>query len=1569
VNILQRTFTTSRIYAAGLLLVPVLFCFPAIAFAQGDPGANVNIVGPTPDENDIRDYGLKQQNEPSCAFRPGDAACLICGFNDYRTVDHPLIQEAWQGVAMSCDAGATWTSRVAPGHPAHAAPIDAAFAADPRMLALPGMAVFEFIGGYRNDNRGVLAIQHWLEINKEDADYYEPALNTIIIDEGTRGRFIDKPEILALLDKESKQSTINLLFDMENPALGTIERSFPTGDLFAAFAVFTGSNSVKVLVKKSSDWGKSWTNQTTKLSEDQNLVSGIAMTAMGDSILAVWRRAGDINDSDAIMYAYSNNRGKKWTKGAVLSDICSFDQVSTANASLVTFRTNDFPWVGNDGTNFYVLYSDRNYDGNGDCTGGRPRIVMKYAGSGAGLASSTTVPLDDSNDSDPTTDDAGDGFQFMPAAFGANGKLQVVWYDTRREGISGGPAVVGDYRNESSTLVHRQVDVYTARVTVDSSSAVQVSPVARVSQFRIAAEVVTTNGEGIITGTVAVEGESSFGNAKLYASGSLPFLGDYLAVAAQEFRLAPSGKWISNSSPEVSPITDKADFFVAWADNRDVRGNIFDSTSLETPVPYSPPATGPSSGRKKQKLPDQPAADELAPAPAPLHDSTLTAEGIEDPVDPFPVVCSPVDPQDRTRDANVYGSLVKDQLRLIAPTPSKPLTNLQRAFAVAIRNANTTEKSYRLRINSQPADAPLLGRASWRQLPAVGPFNTSPLPDVEEDIVVPASSTFARTVFLVSNDLNASVNVLAFDLSCANANPADYSVPGVCDVLASIRLGGQGTSGPLQQPNYVSPICDPVDPNCTDDVLQAELHNPELANPELLNPELANPELANPELLNPELANPELANPELLNPELANLGFQNPELANPELANPELANPELANPELANPELANAVLGDGTTWVDYTVPITNTGNVTTSLDADMTLTGSLEGIDSQMIASTVYITPTSRDCQYLPQIQHRILATVNNPDNELNVATIDNPFVGSISAIAAPGQTVFFTHRVFGTVEELQGIALAGFTTSSQAANCSQTDRPDGNTDDYFCQLSLAAGREQILLDVEPPVFSVPTEPVIIVEADQPGGACVDLTASGLGLVTAADNGSDVSVSCVTSTGDQVCTTLSSPASSGQLIPLSFPDYPVTPTSLVPTTLLCSATDDAGNVATVSLDVAVQDNVAPVFDPPLDGPPPIVIAVDAPVGADTASVTFGPYTATDLVDPDGVDVSCVVPSGSDFPIGDTTVTCTASDNGYNAMFEVNTAAATLTVTVNDTTPPIATAPVLAAFEANAPGGATVSFADPAFTDNFALADPLQVDCTPASGDFFALTAPGPTSTSVTCTTTDLAMNIGTVSFDITVQDTTPPGITLPSDQPVIVVANSSGYGSLDFEAQVTVADIDGVDPDPSVLCIAAGGQLSGEALTFGSTSVTCTATDASNNSAEATYTVLVQYGSSFGINFSKGRVKAGSTVPLTFGWNDDSGSPAPSPNADPRVTAQDCDTGTIVLNPGEFPGSSDLRYDASQRTWKFNWQTVLNNGSPLPATSGGTNYCLRVISQQTLQTIPDSGYSVIKIRP
>lgn len=1477
---------------AGLVAVP--------AWSQpipGQPARSVNLIGPTLDPFDLPDFGLKQQNEPACAVRPDNPGCVICAYNDYRTVDN--LGDAWQGVSMSCDVGTgdTWESRIAPGHPGHTHPVDAAFAADPSLAALPGMAVLNFIGGYREEDRGVLAIQHWLEVNREDSDPYEPAAQTVIAASGTEGRFIDKPDMLAILDSPDRQGTISLAFEMENPDLGTISREFPTGDLIVAYAVFTGSTGVKLQVKTSDDWGKTWKNQSTKLSEDQNLVSGISLTAIDDTVLAVWRRAGDNNDPDSIMYAVSGDRGKKWTKGAVLADICRFDQVSFASGDYVTFRTNDFPWVANDGKNFYVFYSDRNWNGEGNCGTGKPRIVFHHSTPGSIDWSSGPVAVDDSVA-------ATAGLQFMPTAFGAKGKVQVAWYDSRREAALPDPltglefwrdSAIGDYATPVEN-VHRKVDVYTARITSDQDGdgKPEVSEARRVSQYRIAAEEKSVE--------AAQEVEANFANLKLYASGSLPFIGDYIAMAAPAFRrVMVNGefRWMSNATED--PGRDKVDFFSAWTDQRDVRGRIFPD-DLGEKVPFEQTGTGADS--TSDTTPDSAAGKADSAHIAGLHgpydpprDVSKTAEGLVATEDIIGS-CSDgsfVEPQDRTRNANIYGSLIEDRIQLYTPTPTKPLGGIQRAFPIAVRNPNDTETlEYRLRIETQPCDLPEVCRASWRQKPSI-PVNFGDAPaDLEEDLSVAPGSALARTLFVVGQSENDSVLVSIYDASDCQGSVPNETCVGATPLLTTV-IGGTrtGTSGLLQQPVYrgtslCAELTDAEFEECFNN-LENELHNPELANPDLLNPELANPELLNPELLNPELVNPELLNPELANPDLLN-----PELANPELANPELANPELVNSALTDSD-GNVVLDDDgdpvldpeLSRIDYTYAITNTGNITTAYNADLTLAGTNAGdethnVDSQLIAYTLQIVPTSRDCFFREQYEPQILAVVNMPgsgesgtgDEALEEADLDNPFDGSISAIAKPGQTIYFTRRVFGTPAELERVSVSGFTASSQAANCSETSK-DGQIDfDYVCENSLGAGREKILVDALPPKFSGIPDATVFFAAENAEGICTDLAAE-LGI-TATDKDLAIPVACTAGfdscgVGDQ-----------REQLPLS-------PTDADPYTVTCTATDESGNTAEVGVPVRVTDQAAPTINGPAVNP----VVIDE-AGTNTATVDLSSY----------VTVSDNVDRATDIRID-----CSAIDSDGNSF-----------------------------------SGASLTL---------------------PAGTYDA-----------TCQAIDTAGNqSGSVDYVLQIKDRAAPVIEYIGENPRYATAENADGATVDFLGDIKVDD--NIDPSPDVTCEPASGSFF--PFTPEGTTVTCEAMDsAGNTSNPVNFKIIIQYGDAFGIDVSKDNIQSGSSVPLEFGWRDASGNLMDSSAADPVVTAKDCATGVVVLEPGEFPGNSDLRWDASQNIWKFNWQTICSDGtdqeacpagSPLPATKEGTDYCVQVISNQTGQTIPtDDGFTRITLK-
>lgn len=105
--------------------------------------------------------------------------------------------------------------------------------------------------------------------------------------------------------------------------------------------------------------------------------------------------------------------------------------------------------------------------------------------------------------------------------------------------------------------------------------------------------------------------------------------------------------------------------------------------------------------------------------------------------------------------------------------------------------------------------------------------------------------------------------------------------------------------------------------------------------------------------------------------------------------------------------------------------------------------------------------------------------------------------------------------------------------------------------------------------------------------------------------------------------------------------------------------VVCTATDASGNTASCTIDVLVLENILPVITCPAD------ITVNISPNTCSAAVTWAAPLATDNCSID--NVVCNPPSGSIFPIGTTTVVCTAADPSNN------TASCTFDVTVVDNT--------------------------------------------------------------------------------------------------------------------------------------------------------------------------------------------------------------------------------------------------------------------------------------------------------
>ena len=149
-----------------------------------------------------------------------------------------------------------------------------------------------------------------------------------------------------------------------------------------------------------------------------------------------------------------------------------------------------------------------------------------------------------------------------------------------------------------------------------------------------------------------------------------------------------------------------------------------------------------------------------------------------------------------------------------------------------------------------------------------------------------------------------------------------------------------------------------------------------------------------------------------------------------------------------------------------------------------------------------------------------------------------------------------------------------------------------------------------------------------------------------------------------------------------------------------------------------------------------------------------ALVTFPPPTVSHNC-PSATTV-CTPASGSFFPVGITTVTCTAIDPCGG------TAQCSFTVTVNDIEPPTITCPANIT-QVNDPGesGAIVTYPAPVVSDN---CPGVTSVCSPASGSFFPIG-----TTPVTCTATDSSGNTTICSFTVTIINEEPPLIPCPAN--------------------------------------------------------------------------------------------------------------------------------------------------------------------------------------------------------
>ena len=248
------------------------------------------------------------------------------------------------------------------------------------------------------------------------------------------------------------------------------------------------------------------------------------------------------------------------------------------------------------------------------------------------------------------------------------------------------------------------------------------------------------------------------------------------------------------------------------------------------------------------------------------------------------------------------------------------------------------------------------------------------------------------------------------------------------------------------------------------------------------------------------------------------------------------------------------------------------------------------------------------------------------------------------------------------------------------------------------------------------------------------------------------------------------------------------------------TTVSCVASNATGFVS-CSFAVIVQQP-----QPTIDCPINMTVTATTSTGG---VVTYPTPTATN-----GATVTCTPPSGSTFPIGTTTVTCTATNSAGSASCQFTV---TLTPPVQK---PTIDCPINMNVTATTSTGGVVTYPTPTATNG------ATVTCTPPSGSTFPIG-----TTTVTCTATNSA---GSASCQFTV--TLTPAVQKPTiDCPInmTVTATTSTGGVVTYPTPTATNGA-------TVTCTPPSGSV----FPVGTTTVTCTATN-SAGSASCSFTVTM----------------------------------------------------------------------------------------------------------------------------
>ncbi len=833
--------------------VLVLFCVLSVASVNGgaqqpQAGRNVNMVSGTqwPDGDPF----LQRQNEPSLAISTRNAQHLLAGANDYRTVDLPSVLnsaengDAWLGVFKSVDGGNTWNSTLLPGYPQDtskdglASPLKGLQAGSDPVIRAGAGGLFYYLGIAFNrtqDGNAVLFLSRFVDNNNKEAGDPIAFVDTNLIHKGNKKHFLDKPW-LAVDVPRSNTKGCSIRVPKADGTFST--QTFPGGNVYASYtdADPDDQTATKLVVSRSTNCGVTWEG-AVRLSDPHTSNSGsvIAIDPNTGTVYVAWRQIDSKtakSPHDAIMIAKSVNGGISFSKPVTVAEIVPLDFRSLPDPSMpnwLHFRTLSYPTLAVDANpdssrsgRVYVAWSEM---GRGPA--GESRIVASVSqNEGTSFSPAQVV------------DYAGGqlAYQTMPSMTFSGGKLMLVYYDFRWDQRPVPQEQTRDPLNPYANLWHT-VDVRAAQADPANVPVFITAPVSRYLFMR------DSNGK-------PRQVQANVVNYPLFAGGKLPFLGDYIDVAAPSMIQTTTGQWKFNTEPLRSPV-----FQSVWTDNRDV-------VPPPKPQDWTKYAPVGSPGATQSKF------------------------------DPARIVDPCVAGTAGMRNQNIYTARITQGLVVSSPGNAKPLGKIQRAFVVHVENTTRQARYYRLVIIDVPAGT----KASFLQFEA----RTS------LDVAVAARSSIARPVFLTSTNPRASVKVNVTELTSAGGAPV------LGGLQSAVVLNPDILNPDILNPDILNP--EVVNPDILSlEVSTPNITNATLADfdgdgkPDTINPDILNPDILNPDILNPDILNPDILNPDILNPDILNPDILNPDILNPDILNPDILN---SDPEVLNADRSRLQIND-----------------------------------------------------------------------------------------------------------------------------------------------------------------------------------------------------------------------------------------------------------------------------------------------------------------------------------------------------------------------------------------------------------------------------------------------------------------------------------------------------------------------------------------------------------------------------------------------------------------------------------------------------------------------------------